>query len=130
MTTPYADDVEAATEQDDRDEGVDDADSAADGQEERAQGVHGLVDRSPVRTAPAGATSSTEARQDLVLDEGSREEVATLRQARRHRRDRPAVGPQLGSSSSSQSIGAETGAVPTGRTEYGATSVLLLAFWV
>ena len=39
-------------------------------------------------------------------------------------------GRRSGSSSSSQVIGAETGAPGAGRTAYGATSVLIDAFWV
>ena len=39
-------------------------------------------------------------------------------------------GRRSGSSSSSQVIGAETGAPGAGRTAYGATRVLILAFWV
>ena len=39
-------------------------------------------------------------------------------------------GRSVGSSSSSHSIGAETGAPAAGRGLYGATSVLLIAFWV
>ena len=39
-------------------------------------------------------------------------------------------GRRVGSSSSSQVIGAETEADATGRTAYGATSVLIGEFWV
>src|SRR5204862_8269877 len=39
-------------------------------------------------------------------------------------------GRRATSASSSHVIGADTGAPGAGRTEYGATSVLMLAFWV
>src|SRR4051794_31193289 len=39
-------------------------------------------------------------------------------------------GRRSGSSSSSHVIGTDTGAPGAGRGEYGATSVLLIAFWV
>jgi hypothetical protein len=39
-------------------------------------------------------------------------------------------GLSSGSSSSSQLIGIDTGAPGAGRALYGATSVLLIAFWV
>src|SRR5207245_862311 len=41
-----------------------------------------------------------------------------------------AFGRRPGSSSSSQLIGADTGAPAAGRTAYGATRVLIEAFWV
>jgi len=56
------------------------------------------------------------------------EQVTAVGEAGQDRADREAVRPQDGSSNSSHSIGAETGAPAAGRGLYGAPSVLLIAF--
>ena len=58
------------------------------------------------------------------------EEVADLLDPLDDIADRPAVRSQVGVVQLSQVIGADTGAPAAGRTAYGATSVLIDAFWV
>ena len=69
-------------------------------------------------------------RELLALAEHSAEQVAALGQPVHDVRMVKPSGRSDGSSSSSQAIGADTGAPGAARGLYGATSVLLIAFWV
>jgi hypothetical protein len=68
--------------------------------------------------------------QVLIVVEDVAEEITVCGKALRQGTDGESVGSQRRSSSSAQSIGADTGAPAAGRGLYGATNVLLIAFWV
>ena len=87
------------------------------------------------RPPPSGArrrpiAGGSERREALLeADQGS-QGVAVAGHALSDVGDGPAVGARSGSSSSSHAIGTDTGAPGAARVLNGATSVLLIAFWV
>ena len=92
---------------------------------------HPNRDFPPSRRVVTGSAASGNRRQLLLCREHPGEEVADLEQARTGVADGPAVAAQVGIvPSSSHVIGIDTGAPGAGTHEYGATSVLLIAFCV
>jgi hypothetical protein len=74
--------------------------------------------------------ASADLGQVLLDAEQGLERITALLEPVEDRPDPPGSGLSPGSSSSAQPIGTDTGAPAEGRVEYGATSVLLIAFWV